>query len=173
MKKVLFIICLCGILLIPLVLSACLTSIEYGISQTYDDLTETSLVRCKLKMPIDPHVQGLFDKNIITFYKSPGVKSEPITMTFHLMTSSWHFIEGMILKIDGDIQRPEPFDIDREVVSADLISEVIAWNLPVEVVKKIGESQRTQIRFLSDKGKHLDFEFDTEQKGLITKFIAY
>ena len=165
MKKVCF-------LLAVVVLVSCATT-KQGIYSTYDELTETSLIRCKLKMPFDPHRQGLFDTNIITFYKSPKAYSGSITMSFSLITSSWHFIDSMILKIDGAIQQLDPYDIDHDVLIDGSIAETIAWKLPFETVKRIGYSQRTQVRFISSKGRNLDFEFDTEQKDLISEFLDY
>ncbi len=165
MKKVCF-------LLAVVVLVSCTTT-KQGIFSTYDELTETSLIRCELKMPFDPHRQGLFDKNIITFYKLLKAYSGSITMSFLLFTSSWHFIDSMILKIDGAIQQLYPDDIDHDVLSGGNISEAIAWKLPFETVKRIGDSQRTQVRFISSKERHLDFEFDTEQKDLISEFLDY
>lgn len=159
-------------LLAVVVLVSCTTT-KQGIYSTYDELTETSLISCKLKMPFDPYRQGLFDTNNITFYKSPKANSGSISMSFLLITSSWHFIDGMMLKVDGDMQQLYPDDIDHDVLSGGDIAETIAWKLPFQTVKRIGDSQRTQVRFISSKGRHLDFEFDTEQKDLISEFLDY
>lgn len=47
------------------------------------------------------------------------------------------------------------------------------WKLPFETVKRIGDTQRTQVHFISSKGRHLDFEFDAVQKDLISEFLDY
>ncbi len=139
MKRLLF-----GLVVLAMLGVAACSTIEQGITKSYDELTDTTLIKCVLKLPFDGATMGLYESRAVRFIKFPSTSPANIViMTLIVSANDWHFIDGLTLNVDGELSRLEPYDERRKVYSGSSIGEQISWELPFEVVQGMGKAART------------------------------